>query len=215
VFEIGSALRVARERQRLERAEVERETRIRQRYLAALEEERFELLPARAYAKGFLRLPADFLGIDGQRFVDEFTLRFPEPELLELGSRAPTRIGRGRAPRLALVLVAVPAIAVLGVFAWRFGTGHRTPPARPVTVGRPAVLNPSVLGPGAACVLGKRRLGRPSVESLDKDAGGFGAGAGHRGRTMTNRPRRARFASAVCVVLPAKRDSRGGCGAPN
>ena len=145
MFEIGSALRVARERQGLERAEVERQTRIRQRYLAALEEERFELIPARAYAKGFLRLYADFLGLDGQRFVDEFNVRFPEPELLELGSRAPTSIGRGRAPRLALVLVAVPVIALLGVLAWRFGTGHRAPstPASAPTTAAPRHAAPS------------------------------------------------------------------------
>ena len=48
MVEIGSTLREARERQGFERGDVERETRIRERYLAALEEERFELLPARA-----------------------------------------------------------------------------------------------------------------------------------------------------------------------
>src|SRR2546430_6317724 len=47
VVEIGSALRTARERLGLGLAEVERETHIRGRYLAALEDERFELLPAR------------------------------------------------------------------------------------------------------------------------------------------------------------------------
>src|SRR6266542_6028004 len=77
------SLREARRRQGLELAEVARETLIRERYLAALEEERFELMPARAYAKGFLRVYADFLGLDAQLFVDAFNSRFPETELPE------------------------------------------------------------------------------------------------------------------------------------
>jgi transcriptional regulator with XRE-family HTH domain len=144
VFEIGSALREARERQGLQRADVERETRIRQRYLGALEEERFELIPAQAYAKGFLRLYADFLGLDGQRFVDEFNRRFPEPELPALGSLAPARTGRRRAPLLALAVVAVSAAALLGVLAWRLGTGHSSPASpAPLPVGATRHAAPS------------------------------------------------------------------------
>src|SRR5437899_13057613 len=86
VVEIGNALRSVRERRGLELREVERETRIRARYLAALEQERFDLLPARAYAKGFLRVYADFLGLDGRLIVDEFNTRFPETEEPELES---------------------------------------------------------------------------------------------------------------------------------
>ena len=52
------------------------ETRIPRRYLHALEDERFELLPGSAYAKGFLRVYADYLGLDGQLFVDEYNARF-------------------------------------------------------------------------------------------------------------------------------------------
>src|SRR5713226_5090425 len=72
MFEIGSTLREARERQAFELADVERATKIRLRYLAALEEERFERLPGGAYAKGFLRSYAEFLGLEGQLFVDEY-----------------------------------------------------------------------------------------------------------------------------------------------
>src|SRR5438445_1069806 len=90
VVEIGGALRAARERRGLGLGQVERETRIRERYLAALEEERFELLPARAYAKGFLRVYADFLGLDGRLIVEEFNARFPEAQQPELVLRPDT-----------------------------------------------------------------------------------------------------------------------------
>ena len=46
--------------------------RIRDRYLQALEEERWELLPGDAYVKGFLRTYADYLGLDGNLYVEEY-----------------------------------------------------------------------------------------------------------------------------------------------
>ena len=55
MFEIGISLREARLRQHLELPEVEQATKIRGKYLRALEEEQFEVLPATTYVKGFLR----------------------------------------------------------------------------------------------------------------------------------------------------------------
>ena len=67
MFEIGTSLREARERQKLELSQVEGATRIRARYLQAFEDERFDILPGVAYAKGFLRTYADYLGLDAQQ----------------------------------------------------------------------------------------------------------------------------------------------------
>ena len=81
MFEIGSSLRAARMRQELELSHVERDTRIRAKYLRALEDERFDVLPGPAYTKGFLRTYADYLGLDAQPFVEEYNARFaPEEE---------------------------------------------------------------------------------------------------------------------------------------
>ena len=55
MFEIGGSLREARLKRNLTPAEVQKAIRIRDRYLQALEEERWELLPGDAYVKGFLR----------------------------------------------------------------------------------------------------------------------------------------------------------------
>jgi cytoskeletal protein RodZ len=68
MFEFGSSLREARVRRGIELAQVAAETRIRRRYLQALEEERFELRPGSVYAKGFLRAYADYLGLESQLF---------------------------------------------------------------------------------------------------------------------------------------------------
>lgn len=148
VVEIGSALRAARERRGLELREVERETRIRERYLAALEEERFELLPARAYAKGFLRVYADFLGLDGGLIVEEFNARFPEAEQPELAAPpVSATLARAWARRLPGLLVAGLAVALLGVLVSHFG-GARHRPALPVSPSTSARPSRTVAAPG-------------------------------------------------------------------
>jgi cytoskeletal protein RodZ len=81
VFEIGNSLREARLRQGLEFPEIEQATKIRGKYLRALEEEQFEVLPAQTYVKGFLRSYADYLGLDGQLYVDEFNSRYVRGEI--------------------------------------------------------------------------------------------------------------------------------------
>ena len=57
-------------------AQAELATKIRAKYLRALEDERFEQLPSQTYVKGFLRTYADYLGLDGQLYVDEYNSRF-------------------------------------------------------------------------------------------------------------------------------------------
>jgi cytoskeleton protein RodZ len=123
MFEIGSTLREARTRQELELHDAERATRIRAKYLAALEEERFDQLPAEAYAKAFLRTYADFLGLDGDLYVAELNSRFeasrpPPPPVPERRVPLPSLD-----PRTAAVLGAGVAFVAVGILAWRFGTG--------------------------------------------------------------------------------------------
>jgi transcriptional regulator with XRE-family HTH domain len=139
VVEIGSVLRAARERRGLELGEVERETRIRVRYLVALEQERFGLLPARAYAKGFLRVYADFLGLDGRLMVEEFNARFPEVEPPELAVQRASWTHRRRKSRVPVLLVGGLVAAVLAVVVWQLASPEHRPavPAAPSTGTRP------------------------------------------------------------------------------
>ena len=81
MFEIGPALREARERQQLSYSQVEEGTKIRSRYIRALEEEDFAVLPGPTYTKGFLRAYADYLGLDGNLFIDEFNSRHHDPRV--------------------------------------------------------------------------------------------------------------------------------------
>lgn len=126
MFEIGSSLREARDRQGLDIPELELRTKIRAKYLRALEEEQFDQLPATTYVKGFLRTYADALGLEGQLYVDEYNSRFVAGED-EVDLR-PRRVAPGRPPRRrregGVVLVALGAIALVTAFviaAWKFG----------------------------------------------------------------------------------------------
>jgi cytoskeleton protein RodZ len=122
MFEIGGSLREARLKRGLSPADVQKAIRIRDRYLQALEEERWEVLPGDAYVKGFLRTYADYLGLDGNLYVDEYNNRFAhseEPLLVpERFARSGPRLVGGGLLRPVVALGVIVAI-VAAVAAWR------------------------------------------------------------------------------------------------
>src|SRR5689334_4249430 len=126
MFEIGNSLREARMRQGLDYNQVELGTKIRAKYIRALEEEQFEVLPSGTYIKGFLRSYADFLGLDGQLYVDEYNSRF----VVDAYDDMPQRRARTRQTRherslqrrvVLLTLAAIAAVAALVFAAFKFG----------------------------------------------------------------------------------------------
>src|SRR5262247_1239159 len=126
MFDIGSSLREARLRQELDFPELEERTKIRPKYLRALEDERFDILPAPTYVRGFLRSYAEALGLDGQPFVDEYNSRFTVGEdETPLRARRVPQPRRERAPResriAAVALLAIVVVTALVIAAWKFG----------------------------------------------------------------------------------------------
>ena len=136
MFEIGGSLREARLKRGLTPADVQKAIRIRDRYLQALEEERWEVLPGDAYLKGFLRTYAEYLGLDGNLYVDEYNNRFAhddEPLLVpERFARSGPRF-RGGGVLRPVVAIAVLVAIVAAVAAWRLsgssGNKQGAPPA--------------------------------------------------------------------------------------
>jgi hypothetical protein len=126
VFEIGASLREARARQGLDFNDMEHRTKVRAKYLRALEDEQFAVLPGHTYIKGFLRTYADSLGLDGQLYVDEYNTRFVagEDDQPVRMRRVPQTRRRKERRESHLVVVAVAAIAIvtaLVIAAWKFG----------------------------------------------------------------------------------------------
>jgi len=181
VFEIGSSLRETRQRKQLEIAQAEQATKIRAKYLRALEDEQFELLPSPTYVKGFLRSYAEYLGLDGQLYVDEYNSRYVIGEdgadspfgaarrrRAEVGRRGRTREHRRMESNMVLLALAAIAVVTGLIFAaWKFGgssnppnipnlatttTGHARQPARLVIQ---AVAGPAALEVHAGSPAGK------------------------------------------------------------
>jgi cytoskeletal protein RodZ len=154
VFEIGNSLREARLRQGLDLPRAEADTKIRVKYLQALEEENFELLPAETYVKGFLRTYAEYLGLDGQLYVDEFSSRFATGEDLVV-SQPRVRGSRSRPAESNFVVVAlagIVAVTVLVVVAWQFGAGGGSSPTEidDLLGSQPPVSAPTAEAPASA-----------------------------------------------------------------
>src|SRR5205823_14687893 len=126
MFEIGTSLREARLRKQVDIVQAEQGTKIRAKYLRALEDEQFELLPAQTYVKGFLRSYAEYLGLDGELYVDEYNSRYVIGE--EGGGDQPFRARRREAPRArtrahrryekSVVLVTLGAIVALAALVF-------------------------------------------------------------------------------------------------
>jgi cytoskeletal protein RodZ len=145
MFDIGSSLREARLRQKLDFPELEERTKIRPKYLRALEDERFDILPAPTYVRGFLRSYAEALGLDGQPFVDEYNTRFAigddDAPIRARRSPQPRRDRSRRESRIAvLALLAIAVTTALVIAAWRFGgpEGEKVPGLASPDAGQPA-----------------------------------------------------------------------------
>jgi cytoskeleton protein RodZ len=116
--EIGTTLRETRIRDKIDITTVEEATKIRAKYLRALENEEWGVLPGPAYIKSFLRTYAEFLGLDAHMLVEEYRARFERPEELELPAfthQTLRRRVRPPGPPSRAWVVAALAIALLAV----------------------------------------------------------------------------------------------------
>lgn len=112
--------------------DIEERTKIRGKYLRALENEEWALLPGSAFTKGFLRSYAELLGLDGRLLVDEYKRQWEEPHELDLNPVRPTigtdlrepawSSGRGR--RWAALVLTIVVLALAFVLVGHlFGNG--------------------------------------------------------------------------------------------
>jgi hypothetical protein len=130
--EIGASLREARMRARIDVSEIEAQTKIRAKYLRALENEEFDLLPGPTFVKSFLRTYADALGLDSKALLEQYRLDHERPSdeqlqpIMPSSRRRPDRPGGGRpgGGPLFIGLVGVfLLIIVLAVIGIAFGNG--------------------------------------------------------------------------------------------
>jgi hypothetical protein len=142
--DIGSLLREARMRERIDITTVESATKIRAKYLRALENEEWDQLPGPTFVRTFLRTYADYLGLDAKMLVEDYKQRFERPapqDLMPFSSRGSGRRPQ-RPPRVippwavvgVIVLLLLGALFVLGTLG---GDDEPTPSAKPTPTAAP------------------------------------------------------------------------------
>ncbi|HYP56226.1 MAG TPA: helix-turn-helix domain-containing protein [Solirubrobacterales bacterium] len=157
---VGASLREARKRRELDLTEVEAAIKIRVRYLQAIEDEDWDVLPGDVYARGFVRTYASYLGLDGERLAEEYregvggAVEERAPRRLEpVGSAVPpARRGRrlrGRALTALVVLALGGLLVAVGVLGGDedggpAAGGATTKSARPVGSAPAAAAAPRV-----------------------------------------------------------------------
>ena len=186
--EIGTRLRAARERQGIDLTAVERETKIRERYLRALEEGRWDEMPGEAYARGFLATYGRYLGLDERALLAEHSrLREPRSEPQPIPEEmlpAAARHGGGRAAHGWQSLPSGWSPGSRSSSPWRSGvdpptspnaggTGagrrpdpRRRPPRRPPRRGRPRSRSSCARPAPYGCASSTSKDGRWSMARL-------------------------------------------------
>ncbi len=124
--------------------EVEVRTKIRAKYLRAIENEEWDLLPGEVYVKSFLRTYGDFLGLDTRQLLDDFKRQYEAPSDHELRPIAPLGRDRDRdrgprgprvPPWLAVAVVLIAVVAALYFVGRNPGSKNNTTPSTHATTG--------------------------------------------------------------------------------
>jgi cytoskeleton protein RodZ len=196
--EIGDQLRETRMRNRIDISEVEAATKIRAKYLRALENEEWDLLPGPTFVKTFLRTYADYLGLDARNLVEEYRARYERPsaqDLTPFGSGIGARRARPRRPILgpwvlvlAGLVVLVAALYFLGQWGddpeQEAGAPTPTPTAAPAGQGegegdgekkrkkpaKPTVARMQIQPTGPVSVCLENAAGEPLIENVTLQA---------------------------------------------
>lgn len=124
---IGESLRSTREAKGISLEQAEEDTKIRKRYLQALEDGEYDVIPGRVYAKGFLRNYATYLGLDQEEVMLEYKLlgvpakeEYKRTNIETSINKRRSSVRADRKTYLATVLIAVFAVLVLVVYNFAF-----------------------------------------------------------------------------------------------
>jgi Helix-turn-helix domain len=168
--DIGTTLREARMRARIDISEIETETKIRAKYLRALENEEWDLLPGPTYVKSFLRTYADALGLDGKLLIEEYKLRHERLSDVELQPIAPLgQRERRRRPRAAVPRGWLVAVVVVGLLVglWVIGNRNSDDGGTPASTPPPATTSTaSTTSSSKATTKKKKPKAKPKLARL-------------------------------------------------
>jgi len=123
---VGSLLKGARIAKGYSFEQVEAATKIRTKFLEAIEADDYRQLPSVAYAKGFVRNYSEFLGLNSEKILAFFrrqTQEFPRSAILPKGITE--SLNRSRWQLTPGKFLTILALALLGIFLLYFGLQYR------------------------------------------------------------------------------------------
>ncbi len=133
--EIGATLRAARMGARIDVSEIEAQTKIRAKYLRALENEEWDLLPGPTFVRSFLRTYAEALGLDAKALVEEYRLNYERPSEAALepivstpsSSPARARMPGSRPSRGYMALIGIVSVVIVLLVIGLLSEGGSSP----------------------------------------------------------------------------------------
>lgn len=115
---IGETLSTTRRQQGRSLSEAAASTRVRETYLAAIEQEEFSALGGGVYVKGFIKGYAKFLGLDPEPLLERYRSEYEPRD--EIGGpveeEEPTGWPRALVVVVALAVVVIVVLALIGLF---------------------------------------------------------------------------------------------------
>lgn len=219
--EIGATLQSARTRAGLDISDIEAETKIRAKYLRALEQEEWDQLPGATYVRSFLRTYADALGLDGRMMVEQFRLRHEHPTDQDLMPILPQRRSSGRQegrkpPRGAVIALLV--VLLLAALWWLGSRGSDdssgTSPDRQATTATTEAVAGDTSAPASAKTVRLQIRATGTVFVCVRDAtgkivvDGVTLGDGEQTRTLRSKAFRVRLGNGDARLVVNGR-SRG------
>lgn len=131
---LGQRLEVARKRKKFSLEDVEEGTKIRVRYLRAIESDNYNSLPGPVYLSGFLSSYAEFLGLPPEEVVRQYkqekgiVKKLPKAKEFR-ASRELSELGFAMTPRtIVIILVSVAALCLFGYIGWQVKRFSSPPP---------------------------------------------------------------------------------------
>jgi len=122
--ELGKKLKEAREEKGLSLDDLQNQTKIQKRYLRAIEEGRYDLIPGKFYVRAFIKQYAEAVGLDPEWIFEEYRANIPsvyDEELPERLSRTQSRRKMNDAsskffeifPRILVAIFVIGAVIIL------------------------------------------------------------------------------------------------------
>lgn len=116
---VGGKLRSIRRKKKISLEKVEEETKIRLKYLQAIESDNFRSLPSRVYVIGFIRRYSDYLGINPDESVREYKQAFgrsPKATSFAFKSAFATKNRLVVTPKLLVTISAVLLVLAVVIY---------------------------------------------------------------------------------------------------